>query len=155
MRRTLQVGKFYDPKTKNSKRRIDVDSDLLLELKQWKLKCPKGKHNLVFPNEVGNPMDANNMIKRIWYPTLRRAGLPRNRFHLLRHSNASLRIEAGQNIKYLSVQLGHSSIQITMDIYGHLLKPSYSEEAEKLRATLFGSKNCDDGSKMVAREANP
>ncbi len=100
-------------------------------------------------------MDATNMIKRIWYPTLRRAGLPRNRFHLLRHTNASLRIEAGQNIKYLSVQLGHSSIQITLDIYGHLLKPSYSEEAEKLRITLFGRKNSDDGSKMVAKRANP
>jgi len=45
------------------------------------------------------------MIKRIWYPTLRRSGLPIYRFHLLRHTNASLRIEAGQNIKYLSVQL--------------------------------------------------
>ena len=155
VRRTLQVGRFYDPKTRSSKRRIDVDPDLLLELKKWRLQCPKGKHNLVFPNEVGNPMDATNMIKRIWYPTLRRAGLPRYRFHLLRHTNASLRIEAGQNIKYIQSQLGHSSIQVTMDIYGHLMKPVNNEEAVKLRATLFSSKNEATGSKMVAEEVQP
>ena len=154
VRRTLQLGRFYEPKTKTSKRRIDVDDDLLLELKKWKLRCPKGKHNLVFPNGDGKPMDATNMIKRIWYPTLRRSGLPIYRFHLLRHTNASLRIEAGQNIKYLSVQLGHSSIQITLDIYGHLMKPVNNEEAIKLRATLFG-KNQESGSKMVAEEETP
>ncbi len=100
-------------------------------------------------------MDATNMIKRVWYPTLRRAGIPRCRFHLLRHTNASLRIEAGQNIKYIQSQLGHSSIQITMDTYGHLMKPVNNEEAVKLRATLFSSKNKDDGSKMVAEEEKP
>jgi hypothetical protein len=82
---------------------------------------------------------------------LGRAGLPINRFHLLRHTNASLKIEAGQNIKYIQSQLGHSSIQTTMDIYGHLMKPVNNEEAVKLRATLFGSKKEDDGSKMVAK----
>ena len=41
-------------------------------------------------------------------------------FHSLRYTNASMRIQAGQNIKYLSTQLGHSSIKITLDIYGHL-----------------------------------
>ena len=155
VRRTLQIGRFYDPKTRSSKRRIDVDPDLLLELKKWKLQCPKGKHSLVFPNEAGNPMDANNMLKRIWYPTLRRAGIPKHRFHLLRHSNASLRIATGQNIKYIQSQLGHSSIQVTMDVYGHLMKPVNNEEAVKLRATLFSSKNAANGSKMVAEEAQP
>jgi len=155
VRRTLQWGRFYEPKTKTSKRRIDVDADLLLELKKWKLRCPKGKHNLVFPNSNGKPMDATNMLKRTWYPTLRRAGLPIYRFHLLRHTNASLRIEAEQNIKYLSVQLGHSSIQITLDIYGHLMKPVNNEEAIKLRATLFENKNQKSGSKMVAQEEEP
>ncbi len=59
-------------------------------------------------------------------------------------------IEAGQNIEYILNQLGHSSIQVTLDIYGHHMKPVNSEEAEKLRATLFSSKNSEDGSKMVA-----
>jgi len=100
-------------------------------------------------------MDATNMLKRIWYPTLRRAGIPKCRFRLLRHSNASLRIEAGQNIKYIQSQLGHSSIQVTMDIYGHLMKPVNNEEALKLRATLSSSKTQESGSKMVAEEDKP
>jgi len=124
-------------------------------LKKWKSRCPKGELDLVFPNQVGKPMDATNMLKRIWYPTLRRAGLPKCRFHLLRHSNASLRIEAGQNIKYIQSQLGHSSIQVTMDIYGHLMKPVNNEEALKLRATLSSSKTQESGSKMVAEEDKP
>jgi integrase len=152
IRRTLQLGKFYDPKTKASKRRVDVDADLLLELKKWRLRYPKGINNLVFPNEVGNPMDATNMIKRIWYSTLRRAGLPQYRFHLLRHTNVSLRIEAGQNIKYIQNQLGHSSIQVTLDIYGHLMKPVNHEEAKKLRVTLFSNENEESGNKMVTEE---
>ena len=155
VRRTLQEGRFYEPKTKTSKRRIDVDSELLLELKKWKLRCPKGKLDLVFPNQVGKPMDATNMLKRIWYPTLRKAGLPKYRFHLLRHSNASLRIEAGQNIKYIQSQLGHSSIQVTMDIYGHLMNPVNNEEAVKLRETLYSSKIRESGSKMVAKDDSP
>ena len=153
VRRTLQLGKFYEPKTKSSKRRIDVDDDLLLEMKKWKLRFPSGEHDLIFPNGDGNPMDATNMIKRIWYPLLRRAGLPRNRFHLLRHTNVSLRIEAGQNIKYIQNQLGHSSIQVTLDIYGHLMKPVNHEEVKKLRATLFGNTNEESGNKMVTNEA--
>lgn len=48
------------------------------------------------------------------------AGLRHVSFHSLRHTNASLRIHAGQNIKYLSTQMGHSSIKVTLDIYGHL-----------------------------------
>jgi integrase len=41
-------------------------------------------------------------------------------FHSLRHTNASLRIRAEQNIKYMSMQMGHSSVKITLDTYGHL-----------------------------------
>ena len=41
-------------------------------------------------------------------------------FHSLRHTNASIRIHAGQNIKYMSSQLGHASVKITLDTYGHL-----------------------------------
>ena len=152
VRRTLQGGRFYEPKTRASKRRIDIDQELVTELKKWKLRCPKGEFDLMFPNEVGRPMDATNMLKRLWYPTLRRAGLPRCRFHLFRHTNASLRIEAGQHIKYTQSQLGHSSIQVTLDIYGHLMKPVNNEEAVKLRTTFFGSKNEATGSKMVAEE---
>lgn len=61
-----------------------------------------------------------NVMNRFFYPALRRAGLRQVSFHSIRHSNASIRIQAGQNIKYIQTQLGDASINMTMDVYGHL-----------------------------------
>ena len=60
------------------------------------------------------------MVKRYFNEALRLAGLRQVSFHSLRHSNASMRIQSGQNIKYIQTQMGHASINITLDIYGHL-----------------------------------
>ncbi|HBR18475.1 MAG TPA: hypothetical protein DD725_12940 [Deltaproteobacteria bacterium] len=76
--------------------------------------------DLVFPSPEGKFTIHENTIKRYFNHALRRAGLRQVSFHSLRYTNASMRIQAGQNIKYLSTQLGHSSIKITLDIYGHL-----------------------------------
>ncbi len=59
-------------------------------------------------------------MKRFFYPALRRAGLRQVSFHSLRYSNASFKIHAVQNIKYMQGQLGHASINMTLDVYGHL-----------------------------------
>jgi len=65
-------------------------------------------------------------------PALRRAKVRRVRFHDLRHTNVALRIEEGQNIKYIQNQLGHASIQTTLDRYEHLIKDVNTEQAKKL-----------------------
>jgi integrase len=75
----------------------------------------------VFPNRVGLPIDACHFINRTWHPLLRKAGLRRIKFHSLRHTYASLLIMRGENLKYISEQLGHSSIQVTIDLYGQLI----------------------------------
>src|SRR5208283_4863261 len=75
---------------------------------------------LIFPSPEGFATMHNNAMKRYYYPALRKAGLRHVSFHSLRHSNASFRIQAGQNIKYIQTQLGHASINMTMDVYGHL-----------------------------------
>ena len=105
VRRTLQGGRFYEPKTKTSKRRIDMTPELVSVLKKWKLRCPKGEHDLVFPAINGKPMDAVNMLKVYFYPTLRRSGLPKIRFHDLRHTYASLLIMQGEHPKYIQSQM--------------------------------------------------
>ncbi len=58
------------------------------------------------------------------------------RFHDLRHSFASLLIEQGAHVKYISEQLGHASVQTTLDRYGHLFDQSYTDESAKLEAAL-------------------
>ncbi len=146
VRRTYNHGRFYEPKSKAARRKIDLAPELVSTLKQWKLACPIGELDLVFPTEAGTPEDAANMLKRRFFPALRRAKLPKIRFHDLRHTYASLLIDQGENPKYIQTQLGHSSIQLTMDVYGHLMKDVNQEAATRLGSTVFGS----DGSKMVA-----
>jgi len=62
------------------------------------------------------------------------------RFHDLRHTFGSLKIEQGENIYYVQRQMGHSSIQVTIDIYGHLLKNRKPEAAAKTDALIFEAK---------------
>jgi len=139
VRRTYNYGKFYDPKSKTSRRKIDLAPELVTELKKWRLACPKGKLDLVFSNAKGNPENKSNLLRRRFYPVLAAADLPHMRFHDLRHTYASLLLDQGENIKYIQRQLGHSSIQVTMDIYGHLMSDVNQEAAAKLGSRIFGS----------------
>ena len=92
-------------------------------LKKWKIECPPTELDLVFPNEAGKPIDANNLVKRSFEGALRRAGVRKIRFHDLRHSYASLMIFQGEHPKYIQSQMGHASVSVTMDVYGHLMNP--------------------------------
>jgi integrase len=147
--RTFNHGRFYAPKSRYSKRKIDMVPQLVSQLKEWKLACPKSELDLVFPNAKGNPIDANNLLNRVYNPALKKANLHRMRFHDLRHTYASLLISQGENPKYVQNQMGHSSIQVTYDIYGHLMKSENPESATKLGNTVFGE-NWGTGSRMVA-----
>ena len=58
----------------------------MTQLKEWKLACPPNFIDLVFPNDDGNPIDKNNLMRRRFEPRLRKACLERIRFHDLRHT---------------------------------------------------------------------
>ena len=138
IRRSVWKGKFQTPKTKNAIRAIDVTDDLLKELRIWKLACPINEHDLMFPSREGNITDHDNAVKRYFLPALRRAGLRAVSFHSMRHTNASLRIQAGQNIKYLSSQLGHASVNMSLDVYGHLFRDEvFQRQQVDLLQTTF------------------
>ncbi len=62
------------------------------------------------------------------------------RWHDLRHTFDSMKIEQGENSKYVQEQMGHSSIQVTLDIYGHQLESRKPEGAAKTDAVVFGTK---------------
>jgi len=144
IKRSLWHGSFQTPKSKKSVRKIDIPDSLLSELKKWKLACPISEDNLdlVFPDRNGNPTPHDNAIRRHFIPALKIAKLPRVSFHSLRHTNASIRIQAGQNIKYIQSQLGHSSINITMDTYGHLFNDAnFSRQQVELLEQSFRNIN--------------
>jgi integrase len=140
IRRALWHGSFQLPKSKKAVRKIDIPQQLVSELRRWKLACPINEDDLVFPAIRGGTVSHVNVMNQHFYPALRRAGLRQVSFHSLRHSNASLRIQAGQNIKYISEQLGHSTIRITLDIYGHLFNDvNFTRQQVELLESSFGS----------------
>ena len=61
IQRTFTKGRFFDTKTRYSRRKIDLGPMVILELKKWKLACPKSDLDLMFPNEAGQPMNYSNM----------------------------------------------------------------------------------------------
>jgi integrase len=77
--------------------------------------------DLVFPSPEGSILDPDNLYHRYFQPVLTKAGLRRIRLHDLRHTFGSLLIQNGASIVYVKEQMGHSSIQVTVDIYGHLI----------------------------------
>jgi integrase len=129
-------GRFVNPKSKTSIRRIDMSPYLARELQNHIEASPQSELDLVFSNSTGNLIDPDTMVKRKFLPALKRAGIRKIRFHDLRHTNVALRIEQGQNIKYIQNQLGHASIQTTLDRYGHLINDVNTEQAKKLDRVL-------------------
>jgi len=156
VRRTLSRDngewKFYDPKNKTSRRNVDVDPALLLELKKWRLKLGKSElDDLVFPSPSGGPMHRSTLYKQGYLPAIRKSGVPRIRFHDLRHTFATLLIDQGEHPKYIQGQMGHSSINVTMDVYGHLMDKVNVASANKLAKTVLGNFIEESSSKSVAK----
>lgn len=137
IQRTFNNQAWYDVKTKTSNRKIDLGPAMLTELKKWKLACPRNSLDLLFPNDAGGPLNHNNMVNRIFNPTLEAAEIERIRFHDLRHTYASLMIDQGENIKYIQSQLGHSSPTVTLNVYAHLMKPTNQAAARRLEKAIF------------------
>jgi integrase len=128
-----QIGQ---PKTKAAERTIALPAPVVSALREWKLACPKGQLDLVFPNNAGGVEYLVNIVQRIFWPTQITAGVVKvvdgmvepkySGLHALRHFYASWCInrtkDGGLELppKVVQSRLGHSSIQVTMDTYGHL-----------------------------------
>jgi integrase len=129
VQRNFVQGKFTTPKSKKS-RRVDLSRELrrtLLELRDTRLLTAMmaGKtgiaEDLIFPSKAGTVLDPNNLVHYQFLPCLEHAGLRHFRFHDLRHTFGSLLIQDGASLAYVKEQMGHSSIQVTVDTYGHLI----------------------------------
>ncbi len=136
MRRSLRQGHLYDCKSKYSRRTVELPPALVHALKVWRLKCPKGEHDLVFPNHEGKPQDAPNVIHYGFEPALRRTGLRKIRFHDPRHTSASLLLANGVEVVAVSRLLGHSSPIVTLTVYSHAIPKERAGLTDKLARLL-------------------
>ncbi|MBU1275407.1 MAG: tyrosine-type recombinase/integrase [Proteobacteria bacterium] len=80
-------------------------------------------------------MERGAFYNRVWRKSLASAGLSRHRIHDLRHTYASLLIQQGESLAYVRDQLGHHSIKLTVDTYGHLAPGGNREAVNKLDDT--------------------
>ena len=116
--RADENGTIGRVKSSSGVRDIPISRQLVQLLREWKLEVPPG--DLVFPNWKGNPESLPNIFNRAWSPLLERCELAHFNFHTLRHFHASRLIASGANPKEVQVEMGHSSIKVTCDIYGKL-----------------------------------
>ncbi len=96
------------------------------------------ENELVFPNAVGRPLSPQNLPRRSYYEALKRAGVPKVRFHDLRHTAATLRLSEGVHPKEVSEMLVHTQISITLDLYSHVTM-TMQESARAAFDSLLGS----------------
>ena len=123
------LNEFTSPKSRKA-RRVDLSRQLrrvLFSLYEQRLAEAKADgrtsiaDDLVFPSKAGTPQKPDNIAVRYMQPALTKAGLRKFRLHDLRHTFGSLLIQDGASLAYVKEQMGHSSIQITVDTYGHLV----------------------------------
>jgi integrase len=129
--------RFLDLKSRHSRRAIDMTPELRDALELHRLGAPIGPRDLVFCRANGESLDPEGMVDREFTATARRARLRVIRFHDLRHTYAALQIAAGASPKYLQAQMGHSSLKVTLDLYGHLMPDVEREAARRLGALVF------------------
>jgi len=114
-------NKMGSPKSEAGNRDVSLAPMVINTLKEWKLAYPKTERGLVFPAARGGVI-GHSEAWRIWNQLLKAIGLPRLSYRLydLRHAAASLFIEQGMLPKKIQTIMGHSSIKMTFDLYGHL-----------------------------------
>ncbi len=132
--------RFYPPKTKAGVRQLAIPPELVSRLKTWKLKCPPGKLDLVFPTPEGNPIQRHHTLRCGLHPLLRRAKLRQVDMHSLRHSFASALINNRAPVTEVSALLGHSMPTTTMNIYSHWFKEEQTGAVAKFARRLMGNK---------------
>jgi integrase len=126
------------PKSEAAYRTVPLGPAVVSELRAWKLRCPKSPLNLAFPAPEGGVLHYKNFMTRRFLPMQVAAGVcdsksgvaeARYSLHALRHAAASAWIRQRIDLKRLQVWMGHSSIQVTLDVYGHLLEDESGDAA--------------------------
>lgn len=139
-------NKIGPPKSAAGNRDVPLSPALVDVLKAWKKVCPKGELNLVFPNGKGNVEYHQNILNRCFFPLQLSLGISTKTddldedgqpimaakygLHALRHAAAALFIEQRMSPKKIQTLMGHSSIQVTYDLYGYLFDAIDADRAD-------------------------
>jgi len=122
-------------KTKNAYRTLPLAEDTIGVLEAQRKKT--GSSQWVFPSTTGGPISPDSVLHML-HRVLKRAGLPRVRFHDLRHTYATLALQNGVDVKTVSGMLGHFSAGFTLDTYVHVTTASQRQAARTMGSILSG-----------------
>jgi len=137
LRETFYKGRFDEPKTKRSARKIPIGeytATILAQLRPTNV----NPGALVFANKKGRPLNRRNLLRRHFQATCKTLGLPRITWHTLRH--ASLLDAAGASLGTVQSLLGHASPNVTLGIYLHGIPSEERRAVENVEKLVFGPK---------------
>ena len=120
-------------KTKNAYRTLPLAEDTVSVLKEQRRKV--GNSPWVFPSPNGGPISPDSVLHML-HRVLKRAGLPKVRFHDLRHTFATLALQNGVDVKTVSGMLGHFSAGFTLDTYAHITSAAQRQAAQTMGSVL-------------------
>ena len=165
-RRADARGVLGPPKTEAGYRSVPLPSAAISALRRWKLACSRTSNDLVFPSLHGAVMSHAFMTKRLLHPIQVTAGVTEKRstdenptgrytLHDFRHAAASLWIDKGVTAKVVQRWMGHSSIQVTFDTYGHLFASPERDAAIAAEIERDLTHGDDDAAWMLQASCEP
>jgi integrase len=150
IQRTLQWhkgGGWYleETKTKTSRRSVPLPASMLRQIREHRAVQSEAllklgiRTDLVFATSEGTPILRRNLVRRHFKPALLKIGLPDSvSLYDLRHTCATLLLQAGIHPKVVAERLGHSSTTLTLDVYSHVAPGMQSDAAAQLERMLYG-----------------
>jgi integrase len=143
VRDSLSNRQAWKPKTAASRREVFLDPETAKLFATWRDEADPESSDHVFLRLDGKPLTNEDATKRILYPAMERAEVPREDdegiqrvFHSLRDTYAATWLKAGKPLYDLSLQLGHSSISVTEKRYAHLEQEARRERVADLAASF-------------------
>ena len=139
MTQALYDGIFDSPKTQRSKRSVPLGAKSI-EILSARKRAGVDTDALVFATRTGTPLERHNLVNRQLKPTLKKLGLVGVSWHWLRHVNATLLDGVGTPLGTVQALLGHSSSEITREIYLHSIPADARAAVQKVEDLLIGPK---------------
>ena len=131
-------GKIVPPKTQESYRAIQMSPWVYDALKEQQTITYK-RSDYVFCAHTGEPLDYNNVNKRVWHPTLKILGLKKRNAYQTRHTAATLWLAAGESPEWIASQMGHSTTKMLFNTYSRYVPNMTRQDGSAFEALVMRS----------------
>ncbi len=140
IRESVYEGRFQMPKSERSIRTIPLGPLGLRLLEEHRDRSMRVQpDDLVFPNRRGKAYRESNLLKRILQPAGEAAGIGKVTWHQFRHIHSSILHDLGVPVKIAQQQLGHASVETTLNFYTHVIPETHRQAVQNLERVLFPS----------------